>query len=138
MTSWFSRDLEVGDSGPDVEVVQRRLGATVTGLFDAETVSYVRGLQRLKGLPVTGEVDERTADAIGEPARVGLLPTWYHRPLKRGDSGEDVAALARYLGENGPSYGPDLELAVRRFQSQHMIHPTGLFDEETAHKLVAG
>lgn len=136
MTSWFRRDLEAGDSGPDVEVVQRRLGAAVTGLFDAETVSYVRGLQRMKGLPVTGEVDERTADVIGEPARAGLLPTWFNRSLTRGDSGEDVAALRRYLGLSGSSFDHELELAVRRFQSEHMLHPTGVFDEEAAHKII--
>jgi hypothetical protein len=36
-----------GDTGPAVERIQRRVGASVTGVYDDETVLAVRGMQVL-------------------------------------------------------------------------------------------
>ena len=136
--SWYRRELDLGATGEDVRIVQRRLGAPVTGIYDEDTMAYVRGLQRLKGLPMSGKTDNATADAVGEKARAGMLPEWYSRPLHMWDEGDDVRELRLALGfTNGDNrYDPDLELAVRRFQSEHELTPSGRIDEETALKLV--
>jgi len=82
MASWFSRILTVGCVGADVELVQRKLRAsTLSGVYDAETASRVRGVQFADKLLVTGMVDATTANAIGESIRFGFTPDWFHRDL---------------------------------------------------------
>jgi peptidoglycan hydrolase-like protein with peptidoglycan-binding domain len=62
--------LASGDSGGQVRDVQARLKqiawlfGDVTGSYDAETVAAVRGFQRKREIPVTGEVDQRTMDRL--------------------------------------------------------------------------
>lgn len=132
--SWFTRDIIAGDAGRDVDLVQRKLGATATGVLDEPTQARVRGLQRKAGLAVTGYVDAETAVALGERATVGRLPIWHTRPLSFGCEGGDVTALRRLLGLSDETHHFDhqTEAAVRRFQSGHGIRPSGLVDESTA------
>lgn len=131
MPSWFKRDLGPGDSGPDVEIVQRRLHAPETETYGTVTETYVRGLQRLKGLPITGEVDEATAEAIGETARAGLPPLWYHRVLRLGVTGADVQSLRQALGLSvGEEYDTEVDRAVRRLQSRLGLKPDGVMTQE--------
>jgi peptidoglycan hydrolase-like protein with peptidoglycan-binding domain len=62
--------LARGDSGEDVRDLQARLVSIawlfgdVTGSYDAATVEAVRGFQRKREIPVTGEVDQRTLDRL--------------------------------------------------------------------------
>ena len=49
------RAVRLGDTGPNVELIQRRLGIPVTGKFDTVTDTAVRGFQRAN--PMTGPVD---------------------------------------------------------------------------------
>ena len=59
-----------GDRGDDVRDLQARLKAIswyfgdVTGSYDDQTVKAVRGFQAKRGIPVTGEVDQRTLDRL--------------------------------------------------------------------------
>lgn len=62
--NWFQRILTVGSTGVDVELVQQRLNARVTGTYDRETKALVCGLQEKRSLPVTGMVDVVTASRI--------------------------------------------------------------------------
>ena len=107
---WFTRPLAEGDTGDDVRIVQRKLDATVTGVFDDETAARVRGVQRRRGLPPTGVVDEATASVLGEKPDAGRVPDWF--------PGEPPAPMS--------------EAAVRRFQSEHGLPLTGVVDEATA------
>jgi hypothetical protein len=62
--------LGSGDHGTDVRAVQARLRqidwyfGDVTGSFDGQTVTAVRGFQAKRGIPVTGDVDQRTLDRL--------------------------------------------------------------------------
>ena len=59
-----------GDHGSDVRALQARLAqldwyfGDVTGSYDADTVTAVKGFQAKRGIPVTGEVDQRTLDRL--------------------------------------------------------------------------
>ena len=134
MASWFHRILTVGCVGDDVRLVQRKLRASnITGTFDAETASRVRGLQFADKLPVTGMVDYATSDAIGESVRAGLTPDWYAHELGLWSEGEDVQRLRTLLGfKEWGRFDRDVEAAVRRFQSSHHLPLTGRIKEVDA------
>lgn len=51
----------VGDAGPEVENIQRRLLCPdIDGIYTEELAVRVRGFQLVHHLPLTGEVDEMT------------------------------------------------------------------------------
>lgn len=62
--------LAAGDRGADVRDAQARLAqiawvfGRITGSYDAGTVAGVRGFQEKRGIPVTGEIDQRTMDRL--------------------------------------------------------------------------
>lgn len=62
--------LSEGDSGDSVRDLQARLkqiqwlSGDVTGSYDAETVAAIKGFQKKREIPVTGEVDQRTLDRL--------------------------------------------------------------------------
>jgi peptidoglycan hydrolase-like protein with peptidoglycan-binding domain len=64
--------LAAGDRGDDVRALQARLRqiawyfGDVTGSYDTQTVTAVKGFQSKRGFPVTGEVDQRTLDRLAE------------------------------------------------------------------------
>jgi len=134
MASWFSRILTIGCIGADVELVQRKLrGNNISGTYDAETASRVRGIQFADKLPVTGVVDSATADAIGESVRLGMVPDWFSRNLALGDAGDDVTRLRTLLVlPPGDRFDASVEAAVRRFQSAHHLPLTGQIREVDA------
>lgn len=133
MVSWFRRDLAQGDSGPDVQVVQRKLKILATGVFDLETEARVRAIQKQHDLPATGVVDELTAGAIGESERHGLVPDWFTGPLALGDTGEAVEHVRWLLGfPRAGAFDLEVEARLRRFQSAHKLHPTGVLTLEVA------
>jgi len=61
---------ESGDSGHDVRAIQARLRqiawyfGDVTGTYDSQTVTAVKGFQAKRAIPVTGAVDQRTLDRL--------------------------------------------------------------------------
>jgi peptidoglycan hydrolase-like protein with peptidoglycan-binding domain len=65
------RQLTIGDSGSDVEDLQRRLqnlgyfSGTATGYFGTQTSDAVQRFQQDKRLPVTGIADARTLTVLG-------------------------------------------------------------------------
>lgn len=123
---WYRRPLLGGEQGYDVTVVQRKLQAPATGVFDDDTKQRVRGLQQNHGLPPTGFLDQRVAEILGEAADHELLPEWYTRPLMQGETGPDVAALRERLGiPPGDVYDDETRRAVLRFQSSHDLPLSG-------------
>lgn len=133
MASWFHRPLALGSQGADVDLVRRKLNAPQGTEYDQDLEARVRGVQRRNGIPVTGIVDADTADAIGEPARKGLVPSWYRRPLGPGTHGDDVESLHEMLGlPASTAFSSMVEDAVRRLQSQLRVTPTGVVDEALA------
>ena len=55
-----SRPLELGMTGPDVEVLQGAVGAEVDGTFGVHTERAVKVYQRTHSLLMTGRVDAAT------------------------------------------------------------------------------
>ena len=133
MATWFHRILTIGMTGADVELVQRKLRSSVTGTYDADTASRVRGIQFADKLPITGMVDSITADSIGESVRADVPPDWYRRELGMRSEGEDVQRLRELLGlHNHGRFDREVEAAVRRFQSAHHLPLTGRIHEPDA------
>jgi peptidoglycan hydrolase-like protein with peptidoglycan-binding domain len=62
--------LASGSDGDDVRALQARLKqidwyfGDVTGVYDAATVEAIKGFQGKRGIPVTGDVDQRTLDRL--------------------------------------------------------------------------
>jgi Peptidase family M23/Putative peptidoglycan binding domain len=107
---------------------------TIDGVKGADTTDAVKRFQRRAGLPVDGVVDARTRKALGRFGR-HLLGS---RPLRRGQSGWDVAALQFLLAWHGfPSatidggLGGHTDQALRRFQRWASIPPDGVAGPST-------
>ncbi|MBQ5841476.1 MAG: peptidoglycan-binding protein [Clostridia bacterium] len=126
----------------------------VDGVYGTETTRAVQEFQQRAGLPVTGEVDRATWDAIREAylktVYENALPTpiqAYRDPaqfLQTGDQGDGVAFLQimlRRLSLRYPNlppirtvsgiYTPETERAVRAFQRLVGLPETGLTDKAT-------
>jgi hypothetical protein len=110
---WYRSPLTEYGQG----VAKRKLGLPE----DASEVVFrqcVRGLQELKGLRVTGLVDEPTACALGDAAEWGSgPPTWWHEGMTI----------------DGVRVAPEL---VRRLQGWLGFKPSGLINATTAWHLV--
>lgn len=129
---WFHRPLRGDESGPDVDVVNRKLGLVATTYGD-ETKRYIRGLQQQHGLEADGIVDADLADILGEAADGHLTPEWFTRSLRLHCKGEDVAALRLRLGlPAGDLFDEETHKAVLRFQSARGLNLTGLVTEDLA------
>ena len=137
--SWFVREILEGDTGDDVLIVQRKLGVPMTGVMDTTTTTRVRGFQKTHALEETGTMTKKTAAKVGEKASKGQTPAWYTREIAVGDVGQDVAALRIAMRQpNLPvDYDEPLADAVRRFQSEAGVKPTGTLDHKTAVALAA-
>jgi hypothetical protein len=121
---------------PDVAALQvaLRIGGAysggIDGIFGPETQAAVRRFQRSEQLIVDGDPGPRTRAAFGRFARHRLGT----RPLRRGRSGWDVAALQYLLVRCGFSvgaidgfFGPLTRTVVVRYQ-----HRAGLFVDGVA------
>lgn len=132
--SWYKRPIGVGDTGPDVKVVLRKLGLDPDGPFDQLATCRVKGVARTLGIfNHDGVVDETIAGKLGEAATAGLLPEWFS--LRLGDTGTMVARAGTLLGWETSEFTEEMEAVVRRFQSASRIEPTGILDAETARAL---
>jgi len=132
--------LKQGATGPYVYEVQRLLndkllaGVAVDGKFGPETATAVRAFQRNAGLSPTGEVDQKTLDALraapsAEPVTPGKEPR-----LGPGDKGPEVEALQRMLkakfGVPEPTgvYDQATQTVVKSLQQRAGLNPTGAMD----------
>lgn len=160
------RVLAVGDRGLDVlrmEYYLRRISEylgpsvvpppIVNGIFDADGRPSVIGFQRYYGLPVTGEIDEATWNAIVKvfydiPGdRTPTLIDYPGSPLRRGSRGQDVRFIQNILNsveERIPDipyltvdgvFGSQTELAVREFQRYYGLTADGIVGPLTWTKL---
>jgi murein L,D-transpeptidase YcbB/YkuD len=134
--SWYKRIVDVGMTGPDVDIVRRKLGLG-PGPYDSTTERMVASLARSKKIASNGEVNKEVAEHLGPSAAeaAGLGPGWYTRPIEQMfQEGEDVRALRERLGlgDYDNRFDADAEAAVRRIQSANDLPVTGLVDEATA------
>jgi hypothetical protein len=130
---WYHRTIVLGDSGPDVDVVRRKLNLG-PGSFDQTAKSMVSGMTWSEG-----DVTPDVAEKIGESAiNEAGTPDWFTTEFGPHDlfarSGEDVRFVRGKLGLGTADdrVDPDLEAAVRRFQSAHELEPNGVVNEDLA------
>ena len=120
---WFVRVIDEGDEGDDVKIVQRKVDAPITGVYDPPTQARVRGVQKKMGRKKqTGVVDAETAQKLGPKATAGQVPDWF---------GTDEADL-RVRDILRLSNIEPLVSALRRFQSANGMKTTGELDKATA------
>jgi peptidoglycan hydrolase-like protein with peptidoglycan-binding domain len=129
--SWWRRDLRYSPGhelmvGQDVAVVARKLRVPVA-TFGPLMEAKVRGFQRARQLPITGEVDLPTAKVIGE---IHLYePEWFSERM----SPEQFRMAQTILDVEPTGIIDDATAnAVRRFQSGRGLPVTGVIDSETA------
>jgi Peptidase family M23/Putative peptidoglycan binding domain len=110
----------------------------IDGIDGPGTAKAVRRLQKRARIPVDGVVGRQTRRALGHFGRYALG----NRPLKRGNTGWDVASLQFRLAEHGfPSgefdgiFGPHVEAALRRFQEWSTLAPDGVAGPATLYAL---
>ena len=61
-----------------------------------------------------------------------MTPRWFTRELGPGDTGPDVAVVARKLAKMEPEYDDDMCARVRGLQAVTGLSVTGLVDADTA------
>ncbi len=163
----FSHHLTEGDRGTDVLRIQYYLLTiadalrdvsvpvpTITGIYDENTRKTVSGFQEYYGLPVTGDIDEATWNAIikyyydyeNSFANDRKYPGYL---LKYGSRGRNVIYIQNALNALGGkipgltsirvdgNFGAGTESAVRLFQTYYNLTPDGIVGEQTWNKLVA-
>lgn len=122
-TKWYRRELDLGDRGEDVKIVQKKVGSAVTGVYDDATAARVRGVEKTMGRKKqTGVVDAEVAAKLGEKATVGQVPDWF------GTDEQDQ----RVRDILGLSMLEPLDEAVRRCQSENGMELTGRVTSEFA------
>lgn len=133
----------------------------IDGVFDTETRQAVEMFQKKRGLPVTGEADRVTWDAIfaeylrsvSATAKPDAVDIFFRRPvptfIRAGDTGFHVAAVQYMLNEvllfygetpqitTDGSYGQQTADGVREFQRYASLPLTGEVDLETWNRLTA-
>ncbi|WP_392508886.1 peptidoglycan-binding protein [Naumannella halotolerans] len=146
--------LAKGDSGDEVKDLQARLkqiawwNGKISGEYDDQTVSAIKGFQAKRELPETGEVDQKTLDALHDMTREPTDDEKNNRLtpgkaiLKDGDSGDKVKDLQARLKQLDwftedvtGNYGSVTVAAVKGFQAKREIPETGEVDQRTLDKL---
>lgn len=125
-------NLDVGDSGPGVVLLQQLLGTARSGQFGQTThdavVSFQANHEPPSLHPATGGVGPKTWRALDERVQTGGAPAGRPgtRPnLEVGDTGQGVALLQRLLGLTPTAvFDKATEEAVVEFQqARPELHP---------------
>ncbi len=135
------KGLKLGDSGPEVLELNTRLrqlnytSVRAGEQYTAATQTAVSAVQAAYGLEETGEADARTLEIIYGDC---------YRPLRYGDSGEDVKLLQEKLTELGYYWGSasgnfleGTTAAIQTFQGENGLEITGTADVKTQEALFA-
>lgn len=137
---WFRRDITLGMTGYDVDVVRAKLGF-IRGLpYDRSTMQMVIGLARKRNIDTDGEVNQDVAEELGDAADAAQTPEWFPadgRPIQLWDEGEHVRTLNKLLGftDNDNRFHPEHEAAVRRLQSALDLPVTGQVNADLSRRI---
>ena len=134
-----ARTLKLGDQGNDVLELNTRLRqlnytlVPATDKYTTSTQQAVSAVQEAYGLAVTGEADAVT---------LGIVYGNCYRPLRLGDTGDDVKLLQEKLAELGYYWGnitgnylEGTTSAVQVLQGEMGLEITGSADVKTQEKL---
>jgi peptidoglycan hydrolase-like protein with peptidoglycan-binding domain len=103
----------------------------VDGVYGPVTVASVEALQTASGLPVTGTVDKATADAL-QTALFGTAGAAAQESVASTAAVQQTLKLVGFW--DGPVDGvwsPELTDAVKAFQTELGVEPTGVVDAAT-------
>lgn len=148
--------LNSGSTGDKVRELQARLAqlqwfpGRIAPTYGPGTTAAVRGFQGKRRLPTTGEVDQKTWDALirmtETPTRDAMYNIVKAGPaiLKQGQQGNRVKDLQARLKQIGwfseqitGHYGSVTVASVRGFQQKRGIPVTGAVDQTTLDRLYA-
>jgi peptidoglycan hydrolase-like protein with peptidoglycan-binding domain len=141
------RILRQGATGPEVESLQDELislghlrpqeKAGGPGVFGPRTERALKELQTANGLPASGTLDSLTHDAIRQinrglkiGSRGGVVAGLHQRLVKLGNLTNAQVASAQGVFET------QTDLALRQFQVQHGIEPSGVLTVATYRSLL--
>ncbi len=143
----MSLPLHVGDHGPEVTDLRRRLAVwqTLHGdhpslapgpAFDQATADVVRRFQRARSLPADTVVGVETWTTLIEATRgLGDRLLWHSTALMRGDDVQDLQQRLNQLGfDAGPEdglFGPLTGVAVTAFQEEMGLEVDGIVGPRT-------
>jgi peptidoglycan hydrolase-like protein with peptidoglycan-binding domain len=103
----------------------------VDGIYGPETVQAVEDLQTDAGLPVTGLVDQATRDALEDALAQKGQSAATNEAIEAG-SVQTMLKLAGYWpGAIDGKWTPELEAALKQFQKDLGVEPTGNVDAAT-------
>jgi peptidoglycan hydrolase-like protein with peptidoglycan-binding domain len=144
-TTEYSITLSAGDTGRQVELLQRALSIPVDGIFGPETEAAVQHFQASRGLSVDGIVGPLTSAAlrggtpVADSAATGHTEFASDTEGSAGSSeqqalvsGNAVARLqqALHLPVDG-DFGPETEASIRRLQARHGLTVDGIVGPAT-------
>lgn len=152
-----SRTLKRGDSGTDVEELQKLLkeaglyDAAITGFYGPKTEAGVLRYQQDRGLPTTGQADSNTIAELqgSNPSIIAPTPEIssdkiFRRTLEKGDKGSDVAELQRilkdlnyYTANISGQFDERTEAALMRFQRDTGLDRDGVFGTSSQRELLS-
>ncbi len=143
--------ITIGTRGPQVTTLQQNLKqlgyfyGNPTGFYDKSTQEAVVRFQQSYGLPMTGNVDQRTSQTISQvlrSSRGGMGGSSDFEPIYPGDNNPRVEKLQKRLLELGllkanPTgyFGPFTREGLLAFQRYQGLSETGFVDEPTWEKL---
>jgi len=157
-TDHFVEVLKRGSKDIEIEHLQEILSRDeglypeklITGYFGTLTEQALKRFQEKYNLPQTGVTDSATQVKLNEVSRTSVklqVPqdvALFDHDLSRGNQGDDVAALQKFLIYEGSytsaiadgTYGPLTVQAVKTFQKKYGIKPvSGYFGVKTRHKV---
>jgi peptidoglycan hydrolase-like protein with peptidoglycan-binding domain len=160
-TTKFHIQLEHGDEGRQVRILQRTIGVQADGVFGPQTEAAVRAYQASHGLHVDGIVGPQTSAAMAgrsAPATVAAESAESFAAVKSAVTADDEPATAKAVAvadTTAPkttehttvnpvvrlqeavgvpvdgTFGPETEKAVKHLQASHHIVVDGIVGPET-------
>ncbi|MCL2654475.1 MAG: peptidoglycan-binding protein [Coriobacteriia bacterium] len=142
--------ISIGDRGPAVEDIQRRLlslgynlgSSGVDGDFQADTQVALSRFQKASELPVTGVVDDQTWSALVDSSfafgdRLLYLRAPHFHGADVAQLQEVLNTLGFYCGDVDAIFGTFTERAVSEFQANTAIEADGVVGASTFDALMA-
>ncbi len=145
-----TKTIAIGDRGPAVEDIQRRLlflgyqlgTSGIDGVFLEDTRQAISSFQEASGLPVTGVVDDRTwstlvdsSFAFGDRLLYLRAPHFHGADVARLQ--EALNTLGFYCGEVDGIFGTWTERAVSEFQVNSALIGDGVVGAATFDALMS-
>ncbi|GAA3602241.1 peptidoglycan-binding protein [Marihabitans asiaticum] len=139
----FSGIVRIGHRGSVVKNIQRKVGASVDGVFGPNTRSKVMAFQRRNGLAVDGVVGPKTASRMGLSGRgssssgsTSSRSSSFSGTVRIGHRGAVVRNIQRKVGASVDGvFGPGTRSKVMAFQRRNGLAVDGVVGPSTASRM---